>query len=107
MTKVSFDLQQTKYKKLTVMGHSGYSDEGSDIVCAAISSSLNLAGAILEKSGTQFRMNVGKSTTVIIELSDTENPVGQYVFAALHSELSALSQSYPDNVKVTVAERFR
>ena len=106
MTKANFDLQQTKYKKLTVMGHSGYSDEGSDIVCAAISSSLNLAGAILEKSGAQFKESVGK-TSVIIELLNTEEPIGQYVFDALFTELSALSESYPDNVKVTVAERFR
>ncbi len=106
MTKVSFDLQQTRFKKLTVMGHSGYSEEGSDIVCAAISSSLNLACSVLEKSGVQFKESVGK-TSVIVELSNTDEPMGQYVFDALFTELSALSENYPDNVKVTAAERFR
>ncbi len=106
MTKVSFDLRQTGYKKLTVMGHSGYSEAGSDIVCAAISSSLNMAAAVLDKSGTEYKQSIGK-TSVIIELADTDAPVGQYVMAALHQELEALSESYPNNLKVTAAERFR
>lgn len=106
MTKVSFDKQGGKYCKLTVMGHSGYAEEGSDIVCAAISSMVNLTTAVLEKSGIAFAMNVGSKTpTIIIQLTDTENAFGQNVFEALYSEMIGLSESFTDYVKVTVAER--
>jgi uncharacterized protein YsxB (DUF464 family) len=104
MTKVSFDLHQTRFKKLTVMGHSGYSEEGSDVVCAAISASVNLANSILEKSGVKYTERVGK-TSVILELTDTDEPIGQYVFDALFTELEAISRDFPQNLKVTAAER--
>ena len=106
MTQVRIDLQQTKYKKLTVIGHSGFAAEGSDIVSAAVSSSLNLVASIFDKSGTKYKESVGK-TSVIIELSDLDDPIGQYVFDALFTELSALSENFPQNVKVTVADVFR
>ncbi len=106
MTKVSFEKSGGRICKLVVSGHSGYAEEGSDIVCAAVSSSVNLAASVLECAGENFSMNVGKRTaTVILEVTDTE--LCGTVMEALAKELSAIAADYPDNVKVTVAERIR
>ena len=106
MTKVSFETNGDMISKLVISGHSGYADEGSDIVCAAVSSSVNLAASVLECGGAKFSMKVGKKTaTVILEVEDGE--LGQTVMKALKKELCALAADYPDNVKVTAAERIR
>ena len=106
MTKVSFEKYGDKISKLVVSGHSGYSEEGSDIVCAAVSSSVNLAASVLDCGGAEFSLNVGKRrTTLILEVDDGE--LGQTVMKALVKELSALSADFPENVKVTAAERIR
>lgn len=108
MTKVSFETDHGKYRKLIISGHSGYADEGSDIVCAAISSTVNLAVSVLEHGKTKFTHKVGNLTaTVILELEDADDTLGQTVFSAMKDELSAISEDFPENAKVTVAERIR
>ena len=102
MTRVSFEKSQGKYRKLCISGHSGYAEEGSDIVCAAISSSVNLAVSILELGGCAFKQSVGK-TTVIIETDDGQT--AQLVLGAMEKELSQLMRDFPENVKVTTVDR--
>jgi len=38
MIKISIDYKNDLIEKITIKGHSGYSESGSDIVCASVSS---------------------------------------------------------------------
>lgn len=48
MTRVTFYLSHDqKITAVDILGHAGYADEGEDIVCAAISSTVQLTHALL------------------------------------------------------------
>ena len=47
MTTASFFKKNGKIQKFSVSGHSGYSEQGSDIVCAAVSSMVMLTVNII------------------------------------------------------------
>ena len=42
MTTVTFRMEGDRITGFTVQGHSGYAEEGSDIVCAAVTSAVRL-----------------------------------------------------------------
>lgn len=42
MTTVTFHMDGERIVGFTVQGHSGYADEGSDIICAAVTSAVRL-----------------------------------------------------------------
>ena len=42
MTTVTFYMEGERIVGFTVQGHSGYADEGSDIICAAVTSAVRL-----------------------------------------------------------------
>ena len=45
MTTVAFSMEGDRIVSFEVRGHSGYAEEGEDIVCAAVSSAVNLVNA--------------------------------------------------------------
>lgn len=106
MTKISFERSNGVLYRVTVTGHSGYAEAGSDIVCAAISQTVNTASAILTAGGCEHKVSIGKLTpTVILELCDTENAVGKAVLEGVFQTLTELAGEYSDNVKVTAVSR--
>ncbi|MCD8005510.1 MAG: ribosomal-processing cysteine protease Prp [Oscillospiraceae bacterium] len=89
------------YSGFSVSGHSGYSEAGSDIVCAAVSSAVMLT---VNMSIDGF--NVNGSTEVIDDtVKFTVNEKSENadrLIGALKEHLEALSEEYPDNVAVVV-----
>lgn len=47
MTRITFFLSQDKIQAVDLLGHAGYAQEGDDIVCAAISSAVQMTHALL------------------------------------------------------------
>lgn len=47
MTRVTFFLSHDKITAVDLLGHAGYADEGEDIVCAAITSAVQVTHALL------------------------------------------------------------
>ena len=63
----------TGYKSFEVSGHSGYSEEGSDIICAGVSTATELVLSILEKFSVDTRLNIREDTAyVLCEISQTD-----------------------------------
>lgn len=104
MTKVEFFLSQNKqYTAIDLMGHAGYAEEGEDIVCAAISSTVQLTHALLsdvrklhvdaliEQDGAHIRLT----------LDPRDRMAGQDAFKALHLFYTELEQTHSDHIKVT------
>ena len=97
MTTVTFLTEGKRIIGFDAKGHSGYSEEGSDIVCAAVTSAVRLVESTVndvlglaasvkvhERSGAvEFRLPGGLSATMLL-------------FSELHSE-------YPDNIEVMEA----
>jgi len=63
----------TGYKSFEVSGHSGYSEEGSDIICAGVSTATELTISILEKFSVDTRLEIREdSAYVLCEICETE-----------------------------------
>ena len=90
----------------SVKGHSGYADEGSDIVCAGISAlvlttdhALNRLVGIspVERGGDDGFLEV------ILPANMTESQMhdAQLLLSSLHIGLDNIAQAYPDFVRLT------
>ena len=103
MTKCSFIKSNGKFLGFCIQGHSGYAEEGSDIVCAAVSSMAMLTiNNITDSLGVEAFCEVDGEGPIIDFRLVTENETACLLIAGLWRELAALANDYPKNVRVTV-----
>ena len=104
MTTVSFDLQGERIVGFTVRGHSGYAEAGEDIVCAAVSSAVNLVNATVnEVLGLAASVKVREESVSLRlpgGLSETDEATCQNLLAGMMVYLSDLHQEYPSFLEV-------
>ncbi len=89
-----------------VSGHSGYAEEGSDIICAAVSSAVGLCESIINDSflaSAQVSVDE-KSARVFLKLpesvsEDIRKPCVR-VLSSFAQHMLSLSEEYPNNIKV-------
>ncbi|MCD7822491.1 MAG: ribosomal-processing cysteine protease Prp [Oscillospiraceae bacterium] len=87
------------YKGFSVSGHSGYSEAGSDIVCAAVSSAVMLTVNIcIDGFNVDALPEVFDDTVRFTVNKKSEN--ADRLIGALKEHLEALSEEYPDNITV-------
>ena len=109
MTSVIFHTVEDRIIGFSAQGHSGYSEAGSDIVCAAITSAVRLVESTVndvlglaasvkvhERSGAvEFRLPGG--------LSAANESTCQALLTGLMLLFSELHSEYPDNIEVMEA----
>ncbi|MCD7786042.1 MAG: ribosomal-processing cysteine protease Prp [Oscillospiraceae bacterium] len=92
---------QGSYKGFSVSGHSGYSEAGSDIVCAAVSSAVMLTvNSCIDGFNVDAAPEVFDDTVRFTVNESSAN--ADRLIGALKEHLEALSEEYPDNVAVVV-----
>ena len=88
----------------TVQGHSGYAEEGSDIVCAAVTSAVRLTEcAVNDILGLEASVRV-KEESISLKLpgglGETNESTCQTLLTALMVYLTQLHEEYPENIIV-------
>ena len=94
------------FSRCRVTGHSGYAEEGSDIVCAAVSiltctcvnaleSVCGLVPRVTENRGGLISFHLPKRTA-------EEDAKAQILMGALKQGLSDLADAYPRYVQLTI-----
>ena len=110
MTTITFRTEGDRIVGFDSHGHSGYAEEGSDIVCAAISSTvglvvttindvLGLAASVKvreEDASISFRLPGG--------LSETAEHTCQSLMTGLMVYFTELHDEYPENIEVLEEE---
>ena len=105
MTRVTFyrTAQNGPLSAVDLAGHAGYAEEGEDIVCAAVSSSVQLIHALLydvqripvdtliEDEGAHIRITLPQGLGM---------ERGQDALLALKLHFTELEQNYPDFLNV-------
>ena len=85
-------------------GHSGYAEAGSDIVCAAVSTAVTMAEAIInEVCGAKAKVRVKQEdarVTLTLPASCDEEETVQAVLAGMMVTLISLAEDHPDNIEV-------
>lgn len=108
MTRIRVERKAGKICALTVSGHSGYAEEGSDIVCAAISAITELtANGITEIAGEQITLYSDPSLPEIgISLSEkqAENPLCKAFLEAFLLEATSIAEQYKNYVTINLME---
>ena len=106
MTTVSFHTEESRIVGFDVKGHSGYAEEGSDIVCAAITSAVRLVECYLnDVLGLGAAVNVSEKAAKSAfrlpgGLSTAADNTCQTVLTGLMVYLTELHDEFPDNITV-------
>ena len=106
MTTVSFHLEGSRIVGFDVQGHSGFADEGSDIVCAAVTSAVRLCEcAINDVLGLEASVRVRqKDASISLKLpgglGQTNESTCQTLLTALMVHFTELHEEYPENISV-------
>ena len=104
MTTVTFRMEGDRITGFTVQGHSGYAEEGSDIVCAAVTSAVRLTEcAVNDILGLEASVRV-KEESISLKLpgglGETNESTCQTLLTALLVYLTQLHEEYPENIIV-------
>ena len=104
MTRVEFFDQDGRITGFTVSGHSGYGEEGSDIICAAVSTAVQFAECtISDVLGNRVKTKVNdKEARITLTLPATceDEDAVQAVLTGMMLTLIELRDQYPDYIEV-------
>lgn len=104
MTKVEIFNHDGRINGFSVSGHSGYAEEGSDIVCAAVSSAVTFAECTINDvlgNHANVKMNEDEPrvTLTLPAACDDEDAV-QAILTGFTLTMCALRDDYPDYIEV-------
>ena len=106
MTKVTFHSANSRLDGFVVEGHSGYAEEGSDIVCAAISAAVGLTECTINEVmalGAQVKVrekDARISLKLPPKLNEASDSLCQALLTGLLVSLQSVGEEYPDNLTV-------
>ena len=104
MTKCEFFTQDDRITGFSVSGHSGYAEAGADIVCAAVSTAVTMAEAIInEVCGAKAKVRVKEEdarVTLTLPTSCDEEETVQAALSGLMLTLLNIKEDYEDYIEV-------
>ena len=106
MTTVTFRMEGDRITGFDSKGHSGYAEEGADIVCAAITSAIRLVEATindvlgLAASGKVREEDASISLRLPGGLSPTAESTCQTLMTGLMVYFAQLHDEFPENIEV-------
>ena len=104
MIRCEFFTEDERITGFTVSGHSGYSEAGSDIVCAAISAVVAMAEATInDVCGAKAKVRVKDEQariTLMLPASCDEEDTVQAVLSGMMLTLISMRDDYPDYIEV-------
>ena len=109
MTNVTFHTVEDRIIGFDAQGHSGYGEEGEDIVCAAVTSAVRLVEATVnDVMGLCASVKVDQQTDAISfrlpgGLAPTAESTCQNLMTGLMVYLAQLHDEYPEHIEVMEA----
>ena len=103
MVKASFCIRENS-ASFTIKGHSGFSEEGSDIVCAAVSSAAIMSvNTITEILGVKIPMNTipitpGRNLAVILEVAAMNNRQRKFGYNPAQEFTNKINRHFEKNM---------
>ena len=104
MITVTFFKSEDVLSGFRVSGHSDYSEQGSDIVCAAVSSATYLAANTITDVQHINAEVTERDGFMSLKLPQNEAENARVILARLELHLTALSEQYNKYIKVKISE---
>ena len=103
MTKITIFKKENLILGYQIKGHSGYAEEGSDIVCSAVStaSQMTLLG-LSEVLKLKIESNIQDGFLNVRLLGEFENEKAQTLLTTMEKTLEDIAQNYARFVKLEV-----
>ena len=100
------DKKNGSYKGFKVLGHSDYSEEGSDIICAGVSALvINTVNSLEVLSNEVFTQNTDKEQGLIeIRFNSEISESGKLLMDSMMLGLKAIAEESQENVKISYRE---
>ena len=104
MIKVDIFNQNGRIHGFSVSGHSGYAEQGSDIICASVSSAVTMTECIINDvlgnhANTRVNEAEPRITLTLPAACDDEDAV-QAVLTGFMLTMCSLRDDYPDYIEV-------
>jgi len=106
MISVKFLKRRGLYVAFKVSGHADYADAGEDVVCAAVSSAVQLvcnAATDIFKIPSEISVNGG----VKFKLKNAYSDEAQKLISAFLQHMRLLAKDYKKNIKIEIIEVCR
>ena len=104
MTRCEFYTEEDRITGFSISGHSGYDENGQDVVCAAISAVVTMAEATInDVCGAKAKVRVNEEDariTLTLPTSCDEEESVQAVLAGMRLTLCSMRDDYPDYIEV-------
>ena len=106
MTRIEFFSQDDWISGFCGQGHSGYAEEGSDIVCATVTTAISIAAnTITDVLGVRAKLKVKDDEaqiTLTLPASYEQEEAVQAVLQGMMLTLMSWRDQYPENLEVVM-----
>ena len=105
MICVVFYKKQEKFTGFEISGHAGFAKKGVDIVCAAVSSAVQLTvNALTDVLGLDCILRIEEKNALVSIALQEESAEAQYFFQAFLIHLQDLKDRYRGKIDITNME---
>jgi len=110
MISVTFFRKENEIDEITVSGHAGYSDQGEDIICAAVSVlTISILNGLTEIVGRKDLCEVVKdgytNFTVPKSSSELQNIKTEILLATYQLGIQGIKEAYGDYLKINEVKK--
>ncbi len=102
MLKAVFSRKNGRLCRCSIKGHAGYAEHGQDVVCAAVSSAVQLTANLLTDTFQEDASASAKGDTVNIRTSGSD--ISVKLLEALYVHLQCISEEFPNTIKFEFTE---
>ncbi len=102
MIRAEFFQSGSVHTGFRISGHAGYAGAGKDIVCAAVSSAVQLTVNAADAFGCKFSAVAENDTVKCVISSPDEN--SSRLLEVLRHHLEAVSDEFPKTIKIITTE---
>ena len=102
MIRAEFNESKGILKGFKISGHAGYAESGSDVVCAAVSSSVQLTVNLLSEFDCEPQVSAA-GDTVDCRITASANTASA-MLEQLKLHFEAILEEYPKTIKITISE---
>lgn len=103
MTEISVGLKDGKKVALVATGHTGFSERGSDVVCAGVSALVQALfygfHEVLKEKNLRSAIDA-KKATMSLDWSACLSPAGNVIAETVIGSLKEIARVYPDHVRI-------
>lgn len=103
MIQAKFFESNGKLLGFSISGHAGYAKAGEDIVCAAVSSAVQLTSNIITDGLHKKAVVIGVNNTVKLMLQEYDE-TSNAVLKMLKIHLKLINEEFPKKIKITTLE---